>query len=97
MRVLPQEIADILPNILADCPQPIVEKFQQELDKSKVPAPDTLKQLLSAAQRQVLMTSQDTSKLLDSKRCTDKLRGSLGEYGNCASGSQIKMNKSKGK
>lgn len=51
MRVLPQEIADILPNILADCPQSIVEKFQQELDKSKVPAPDTLKQLLSAAQR----------------------------------------------
>ena len=43
------------------------------------------------------MTSQDTSKLLDSKRCTDKLRGSLGEYGSCASGSQIKMNKSKGK
>ena len=28
MRVLPQEIADILPNILADCPQSIVEKFQ---------------------------------------------------------------------
>ena len=96
MRVLPQEIADIVPNILADCPQSIVEQFQEELDKSKIPAPETLRALLDAAKRQVLMTSHDASKLLDSKRCTDKLRSSLGEYGNGTSGSLIKMSKSKG-
>ena len=74
IKVLPEEIADALPNIISDCPPSIQARFQSLMDAERKSVPETLKDLLDASKRSVVMTSQQVSNLEKSKRCTQKLR-----------------------
>ncbi|CAL6072022.1 Conserved_hypothetical protein [Hexamita inflata] len=98
LRVLPEEMANTLPNIIADCPPAILAKFKELIEKEKKTVPESLVGLLDAAQRSTLMTSMEANSLINSKRCTEKLKSSTlhrSSFVGSMIGSEVKKNEKK--
>lgn len=76
VSVLPEDVADLIPNIIAECPVEVITKYKLLLDKKKKPVNESLKPLVDAACGSKLMTSLNLSKMLNSSRVTENLRQS---------------------